>query len=167
MFTVRFRVRIRLGLRLDLPVMVRIGFRVIVLRPCKRRPFVIHPASLLSPTDQLCLAADSTRSPACGGFRLEVCSGSLSGSVTRRLHRVRPSVGWQGDVMHMAAKIKDGVKRGIVLRNEHANSNYSTDFIYHLYNEEGKGVFNCKKNVLGHMQQVRSGRTDAAERVDG
>ena len=73
--------------------------------------------------------------------------------------------------MHMAAKIKDGVKRGIVLRNEHANSNYSTDFIYHLYNEEGKGVFNCKKNVLGHMQQVRSGRTrrrlDAASAVLG
>uniref|UniRef100_A0A672Q2S7 6-phosphofructokinase type C n=1 Tax=Sinocyclocheilus grahami TaxID=75366 RepID=A0A672Q2S7_SINGR len=28
-----------------------------------------------------------------------------------------------------------------------------TDFIYQLYSEEGKGVFDCRKNVLGHMQQ--------------
>ena len=39
-------------------------------------------------------------------------------------------------------------------RNECANKNYTTDFIYHLYNEEGKGIFNCRMNVLGHMQQV-------------
>jgi len=59
----------------------------------------------------------------------------------------------QGDVAHMAAKIQDGVKRGLVLRNEKANSNYTTDFIYRLYSEEGKGIFNCRVNVLGHMQQ--------------
>ncbi|NXO70362.1 PFKAM protein, partial [Phainopepla nitens] len=38
-------------------------------------------------------------------------------------------------------------------RNERCNENYSTDFIYNLYSEEGKGVFDCRKNVLGHMQQ--------------
>ena len=60
----------------------------------------------------------------------------------------------QGDVTHMGCKIKDGVKRGLVLRNEKANSNYTTEFIHKLYSEEGKGVFNCRMNVLGHMQQV-------------
>jgi 6-phosphofructokinase 1 len=59
----------------------------------------------------------------------------------------------QGDVAHMAAKIQDGVKRGLVLRNEKANEHYTTDFIYHLYSEEGAGKFNCRLNVLGHMQQ--------------
>lgn len=39
-------------------------------------------------------------------------------------------------------------------RNENSNENYTTDFIYQLYSEEGKGVFDCRKNVLGHMQQV-------------
>lgn len=39
-------------------------------------------------------------------------------------------------------------------RNENSNDNYTTDFIYQLYSEEGKGVFDCRKNVLGHMQQV-------------
>ena len=41
-----------------------------------------------------------------------------------------------------------------VCRNENSNENYTTDFIYQLYTEEGKGVFDCRKNVLGHMQQV-------------
>lgn len=39
-------------------------------------------------------------------------------------------------------------------RNENSNANYTTDFIFNLYSEEGKGVFDCRKNVLGHMQQV-------------
>ncbi|NXP74394.1 PFKAM protein, partial [Ramphastos sulfuratus] len=38
-------------------------------------------------------------------------------------------------------------------RNERCNENYTTDFIYNLYSEEGKGIFDCRKNVLGHMQQ--------------
>jgi len=41
-----------------------------------------------------------------------------------------------------------------VCRNENCNENYTTDFIYQLYSEEGRGVFDSRKNVLGHMQQV-------------
>ncbi|CAM9936157.1 unnamed protein product [Lampetra planeri] len=59
----------------------------------------------------------------------------------------------QADVIRLVEKMKSGVQRGLVLRNEHCNTNYSTDFVYHLYTEEGKGVFDCRKNVLGHMQQ--------------
>lgn len=46
------------------------------------------------------------------------------------------------------------IQRGLVLRNERANDNFTTEFIHHLYAEEGKGVFDCRVNVLGHMQQV-------------
>lgn len=42
----------------------------------------------------------------------------------------------------------------LATRNENSNENYTTDFIYQLYSEEGRGVFDCRKNVLGHMQQV-------------
>ena len=56
----------------------------------------------------------------------------------------------------MAAKMAEGVQRGLVLRNEMANENYSTDFIYRLFTEEGKGIFSCRKNILGHMQQGSS-----------
>ncbi|XP_071542421.1 ATP-dependent 6-phosphofructokinase isoform X4 [Panulirus ornatus] len=59
----------------------------------------------------------------------------------------------QLDVYHMAAKMAEGVQRGLILRNEHANENYTTDFIFRLFSEEGKGIFSCRKNVLGHMQQ--------------
>ncbi|XP_074657068.1 ATP-dependent 6-phosphofructokinase-like isoform X2 [Tubulanus polymorphus] len=59
----------------------------------------------------------------------------------------------QGDVAHLKAKIEDGVQRGLILRNEKANENYTTDFIHQLFSEEGKGVFVCRKNILGHMQQ--------------
>ncbi|XP_019871693.1 ATP-dependent 6-phosphofructokinase isoform X3 [Aethina tumida] len=59
----------------------------------------------------------------------------------------------QQDVYHMATKMSEGVQRGLILRNEKANENYSTDFIYRLYSEEGKGLFSARQNVLGHMQQ--------------
>ncbi|KAM4643935.1 ATP-dependent 6-phosphofructokinase, muscle type isoform 2-T2 [Amazona ochrocephala] len=59
----------------------------------------------------------------------------------------------QVNVEHLTEKMKTTVKRGLVLRNERCNENYTTDFIYNLYSEEGKGVFDCRKNVLGHMQQ--------------
>ncbi|XP_066484553.1 ATP-dependent 6-phosphofructokinase, platelet type isoform X1 [Tiliqua scincoides] len=59
----------------------------------------------------------------------------------------------QANVEHLTEKMKTGIQRGLVLRNEYSSENYTTDFIYQLYSEEGKGVFDCRKNVLGHMQQ--------------
>lgn len=58
-----------------------------------------------------------------------------------------------GDVLHMQSKMAEGVQRGLVLRNEYANANYTTDFIFRLYSEEGKDIFSTRMNVLGHMQQ--------------
>ncbi|XP_013872180.1 ATP-dependent 6-phosphofructokinase, liver type [Austrofundulus limnaeus] len=57
------------------------------------------------------------------------------------------------NVEHLAEKMKKDIQRGLVLRNEYCHQNYSTDFIYRLYSEEGKGVFDCRVNVLGHLQQ--------------
>ncbi|XP_007424840.1 ATP-dependent 6-phosphofructokinase, muscle type isoform X1 [Python bivittatus] len=57
------------------------------------------------------------------------------------------------NVEHLTEKMKTTVKRGLILRNEKCNENYTTDFIYNLYSEEGKGIFDTRKNVLGHMQQ--------------
>ncbi|XP_060228526.1 ATP-dependent 6-phosphofructokinase, platelet type isoform X3 [Meriones unguiculatus] len=59
----------------------------------------------------------------------------------------------QSNVEHLRNKMKTSIQRGLVLRNESCNVNFTTDFIYQLYSEEGKGVFDCRKNVLGHMQQ--------------
>ena len=57
------------------------------------------------------------------------------------------------DVDHINAKMKEGVQRGLILRNEKCNDNYNTDFIERLYTEEGKDMFTVRSNILGHMQQ--------------
>lgn len=57
------------------------------------------------------------------------------------------------DVFHMQAKMAEGVQRGLILRNESANVNYTTDFIHRLYSEEGRNIFTSRMNKLGHMQQ--------------
>ncbi|XP_034558328.1 ATP-dependent 6-phosphofructokinase, platelet type-like isoform X3 [Notolabrus celidotus] len=59
----------------------------------------------------------------------------------------------QGNVEHLTQKMKTSIQRGLVLRNENCNENFTTDFVYQLYSEEGRGVFDCRKNILGHMQQ--------------
>ncbi|XP_054859396.1 ATP-dependent 6-phosphofructokinase, muscle type [Eublepharis macularius] len=59
----------------------------------------------------------------------------------------------EANVEHLTEKMKTTVKRGLILRNEKCNENYTTEFIYNLYSEEGKGIFDTRKNVLGHMQQ--------------
>uniref|UniRef100_A0A1A8F3Z8 ATP-dependent 6-phosphofructokinase n=2 Tax=Nothobranchius korthausae TaxID=1143690 RepID=A0A1A8F3Z8_9TELE len=59
----------------------------------------------------------------------------------------------QTNVEHLTHKMKTSIQRGLVLRNENCSENFTTDFIYQLYSEEGRGVFDCRKNILGHMQQ--------------
>eukprot|EP00090_Calanus_glacialis_P039892 TRINITY_DN6947_c0_g1_i1.p1 TRINITY_DN6947_c0_g1~~TRINITY_DN6947_c0_g1_i1.p1 ORF type:complete len:783 (-),score=277.12 TRINITY_DN6947_c0_g1_i1:304-2652(-) len=58
------------------------------------------------------------------------------------------------DLDIMAFKMDKGnIFRGLILRNECANSNYDTDFLFRLYSEEGRDKFTVRNNVLGHMQQ--------------
>lgn len=55
------------------------------------------------------------------------------------------------DIIAMAAKMSEGVQRGLILRNESANSNYNTDFMMRLFSEEGKGLFSCRMNIIGNL----------------
>lgn len=48
------------------------------------------------------------------------------------------------DVTHLRAKMASNIQRGLVLRAEYANKNYTTDFIHKLYSEEGQGIFDCR-----------------------
>ncbi|KAI4885099.1 hypothetical protein NFI96_015744 [Prochilodus magdalenae] len=57
------------------------------------------------------------------------------------------------NVEHLAEKMKKDIQRGLVLRNEKCHKHYTTDFIHNLYSAEGKGIFDCRVNVLGHLQQ--------------
>ncbi|VDO82242.1 unnamed protein product [Soboliphyme baturini] len=57
------------------------------------------------------------------------------------------------DVHVIAQKMRKGVQRYIIMRNENANQNYTTQFLMQLFSEEGKGAFTTRINVLGHAQQ--------------
>lgn len=73
--------------------------------------------------------------------------------------RYVPGVGWGQGGQLRPAMLMSPPHELISLpwcRNERCNENYTTDFIYNLYSEEGKGIFDCRKNVLGHMQQVQT-----------
>ena len=59
----------------------------------------------------------------------------------------------QRDANYLVGKFRDGLERGLLLRNEKCNENFSTDFITSLLSEEGKGVFITRSNILGHLQQ--------------
>jgi 6-phosphofructokinase 1 len=91
-----------------------------------------------------------------GGYcgYLATVSGLAGGADAAYIYEEKFSIkDLQQDVFHMASKMADGVQRGLILRNEKASDNYTTDFIQRLYSEEGKGLFSTRSNILGHMQQ--------------
>jgi len=58
------------------------------------------------------------------------------------------------DVYHLQDKIRSSyIQRGLLVRNENANDNYTMEFMERLLNEEGKGSFSARSNRLGHMQE--------------
>ncbi len=57
------------------------------------------------------------------------------------------------DLRSFAASFRKGRRVGLAIRNECANSLYSTDFIATLFEEEGKGEFDVRQSILGHLQQ--------------
>ncbi|VDK84040.1 unnamed protein product [Onchocerca ochengi] len=57
------------------------------------------------------------------------------------------------DVKVISRKMRTGVQRYLIVRNEYANKNYTTEFVSQLFAEEGKGAFSTRTNVLGHAQQ--------------
>ncbi|XP_064419482.1 ATP-dependent 6-phosphofructokinase, liver type-like isoform X2 [Latimeria chalumnae] len=59
----------------------------------------------------------------------------------------------QTNVKHLANKMKTEIQRGLVIRGEKCSKNFTTEFLYNLYSAEGKGIFDCRMNILGHLQQ--------------
>ncbi|XP_034038273.1 ATP-dependent 6-phosphofructokinase, platelet type-like isoform X2 [Thalassophryne amazonica] len=91
-----------------------------------------------------------------GGFcgYLATVGGLAAGADTVYIYEEPFSIrDLQANVEHLTQKMKTSIQRGLVLRNENCNENFTTNFMYQLYAEEGRGVFDCRKNVLGHMQQ--------------
>jgi len=65
----------------------------------------------------------------------------------------------QRDIRHMIRRYREEDAKGIpsegrlILRNECASKTYTTDVISSILKEEGKGLFDSRSAVLGHLQQ--------------
>jgi 6-phosphofructokinase 1 len=59
----------------------------------------------------------------------------------------------QRDLDGMMRWFKSGKRLSLVIRNEKVNPVYSTPFISDLFEAEGKGVFEVRQAILGHLQQ--------------
>nr|KAI8756949.1 ATP-dependent 6-phosphofructokinase-like [Biomphalaria glabrata] len=57
------------------------------------------------------------------------------------------------DADHVKRKIQQsGCRSALILIGTNSSEFYNTDFVRQLFAEEGKGVFSCKKGVMGHVQ---------------
>ena len=57
------------------------------------------------------------------------------------------------DLRGFSAGFRQGRRVGLAIRNECANSLYTTNFIASLFEEEGKEDFDVRQAILGHLQQ--------------
>lgn len=111
--------------------------------------------------DQLRMSAEGTKKrvfvvEVMGGFcgYLATVSGLAGGAdvvyINEEYNGVKDIT---GHVEHLMSRMKEGASSGLILRNEKFNENYDINFLFKLYTEEGKHLYSCRKNVLGHVQQ--------------
>ncbi|EGG21772.1 6-phosphofructokinase [Cavenderia fasciculata] len=57
------------------------------------------------------------------------------------------------DLNMFVDRFKREHKIGLIIKSESASETYSTKFIYELFKEEGKHLFDVRESILGHLQQ--------------
>lgn len=58
------------------------------------------------------------------------------------------------DAAHLVRQFTKGENQGrVIIRNEEASETYSTEVISAIFRDEGKGVFDSRSSILGHIQQ--------------
>lgn len=57
------------------------------------------------------------------------------------------------DIELLKQGFQQGKRLGLMIRNESANSFYTTPFIAALFDEEGGDLFEVRQSILGHLQQ--------------
>ncbi|MCW5952567.1 MAG: 6-phosphofructokinase [Propionibacteriaceae bacterium] len=90
------------------------------------------------------------------GF-LALVSGLAGGAERVYLHEEGLSLdALQSDVAWLRESFAAGRKLFLAVRNEEANPLYTTDFIARVLEEEGRGRYDVRQAVLGHVQQGAS-----------
>ena len=59
----------------------------------------------------------------------------------------------QVDMENLNSSFKAGKRLGLMIRNEYANSIYTTAFMCALFEEEGGDLYDVRQAILGHLQQ--------------
>jgi 6-phosphofructokinase 1 len=59
----------------------------------------------------------------------------------------------QLDVESLMEGFRHGKRLGLLIRNEHADLLYTTEFMRALFEKEGGELFDVRQAILGHMQQ--------------
>ena len=87
------------------------------------------------------------------GF-LALVSGIATGAERVYLHEEGVKlIDLQKDLDHLVEGFSKGKRLGLMIRNERANSLYSTTFMAALFEEEGGDLFDVRQAILGHLQQ--------------
>lgn len=85
---------------------------------------------------------------------LALMSGMATGAERVYLHEQGVQLAeLQADVQAMATGFKQDKKLGLIIRNEYCNAVYDTRFMWRLFAEEGRGIFEARYAILGHLQQ--------------
>lgn len=59
----------------------------------------------------------------------------------------------QIDLATLIAGFRQGKRLSVMIRSENAHPRYTTSFLSTLFAEEGKGLFDVREAILGHLQQ--------------
>ncbi|MBF0696639.1 6-phosphofructokinase [Actinomyces bowdenii] len=71
--------------------------------------------------------------------------------------------GLAADSERMVEAFRSGRSLYLVVRNERASENYTTDVLAHIFAEEGRGLYDVREAVIGHLQQ--GGSPSAFDRI--
>ena len=85
---------------------------------------------------------------------LALMSGLASGAERVYLHEEGVTLAdLQSDLNKLKNDFEHGKRLGLIIRNEYANTFYSTEFMVSLFEEEGGNIFDVRQAILGHVQQ--------------
>jgi 6-phosphofructokinase 1 len=85
---------------------------------------------------------------------LTAMAGLATGAERVYLHEIGVDLGrLQSDLQAMRSAFAAGRRLFVVLRNEDVNSNFTTDFLARLFEQESGGLFDVRSSILGHVQQ--------------
>jgi 6-phosphofructokinase 1 len=85
---------------------------------------------------------------------LALMSGLATGAERIYLHEEGVTLqDLERDLENLKRGFEGGKRISLMIRNENANPLYTTAFMYALFEEEGRALFDVRQAILGHLQQ--------------